>query len=101
MIRRRKRVGQKPHHNGTDAALRRGAELGGPGAVVVKTAKPDQDLRFDLPAIGPDTIALAASLKLRAIGLEAARSIVLDRARTIEAAALAGIAVIGLDPEAA
>ncbi|MFQ5697686.1 MAG: LpxI family protein [Myxococcota bacterium] len=81
---------------GTDAALRRGAELGGPGAVLVKTAKPGQDLRFDLPVIGPETVAVARECALRAIGLEAGRTLVLDRERALAAASAAGIAVVGL-----
>ena len=45
---------------GTDAAIRRGGELAGSGAVVVKLKKPDQDFRFDLPATGPKTIETLA-----------------------------------------
>lgn len=85
---------------GTDAAILRGSELGGDGAVVVKVAKPHQDLRFDLPAIGPETISLAERCKISAIGLEAGRSIVLERERTLGAAIRAGIAVVGLRVEA-
>jgi DUF1009 family protein len=85
---------------GTDAAIRRGAELGGPGAVVVKTSKPHQDLRFDVPAIGPATVEVAAGAALRAIGLEAGRTLVLDRERTLRQASEHGIAVVGLDPNA-
>ncbi|MEC8973769.1 MAG: UDP-2,3-diacylglucosamine diphosphatase LpxI, partial [Verrucomicrobiota bacterium] len=47
---------------GTDAAIRRGAELSRGGAVVVKASKPGQDLRFDVPAVGPGTIALMAEV---------------------------------------
>ena len=81
---------------GTDAAIRRGAELGGAGAVVVKASKPSQDLRFDVPAIGPATIELARQCGLIAIGLEAGRTLVLDRARTLREAQRHGIAVVGL-----
>ncbi len=82
---------------GTDAAIRRGAALGGAGAVVVKTAKPTQDLRFDVPAIGPVTIELARECGLRAIGLEAGRTLLLERERTLEAATSCGIALVGLE----
>ena len=41
---------------GTDACIRRAGALAGPGTVVVKTSKPNQDLRFDVPAVGLDTI---------------------------------------------
>jgi len=82
---------------GTDAAIRRGAALGGRGAVAVKAAKPRQDLRFDVPAIGPRTLELAVEVGLAAIGLEAHRTLVLERERTLAAARAAGIAVVGLD----
>jgi DUF1009 family protein len=84
---------------GTDATIRRGAALGGPGAVAVKTAKPSQDLRFDVPAIGPATIEVASECSLAAIGLEAGRTLVLDRERTLEAATRSGVALVGLEPE--
>jgi DUF1009 family protein len=82
---------------GTDAAIRRGAALGGRGAVAVKAAKPRQDLRFDVPAIGPRTLDLAVEVGLAAIGLEAHRTLVLERERTLAAARAAGIAVVGLE----
>ena len=81
---------------GTDASIRRGAGIGGAGAVVVKASKPGQDLRFDVPAIGPATIEVAVEAELAAIGLEAGRTIVLEREQTLPAAERAGIAVIGL-----
>jgi DUF1009 family protein len=85
---------------GTDRMLRRGAEFGA-GAVLVKAAKPDQDMRFDVPVIGPGTIEIARECRLRAIGLEAGRTLVLEQARTLAAAEAAGIAIVGLGPETA
>lgn len=81
---------------GTDAMLRRAGELGGPGAVAVKVAKPGQDLRFDVPAIGLGTIRLAAEIGLRALGLEADRTIVLEREIALAEADRSGVAVIGM-----
>ena len=81
---------------GTDAAIRRGAELGGPGAALVKAAKPGQDLRFDVPAIGPETLELAAEVGICGIGLEAERTLVLERDRVRELAQAAGIPIVGL-----
>ena len=83
---------------GTDRMLRRGAEFGA-GAVLVKAAKPEQDMRFDVPAIGPGTIAVARECRLRAIGLEAGRTLVLEQARTLADAEAAAIAVVGLERE--
>jgi len=84
---------------GTDQAIRRGGELAGEGAVVVKRCKPQQDLRFDLPAIGPKTIQTMASVKATALAVEAGRSVLLDRRDMIEQADREGIAVVGIAGE--
>ncbi len=81
---------------GTDLAIKRGGELAGEGVVVVKRCKPQQDLRFDLPAIGPKTIQVMASVKATALAVEAGRSVLLDRQEMIHQAERAGIAVVGL-----
>ncbi len=81
---------------GTDEAIRRGGQLAGDGVVVVKRSKPQQDLRFDLPAVGPSTIDAMDSVKASVLGLEASRSIILDRDDTIRLADEAGIAIVGL-----
>jgi DUF1009 family protein len=81
---------------GTDAMLRRGAELGGPGTILVKASKPGQDLRFDVPALGAATLALAAELGVAAIGLEAGRTLLLERPRALELARARGVRVVGL-----
>ncbi len=80
---------------GTDAALRRGAALCGRGLVVVKAAKPGQDLRFDRPAIGPNTIALLDEIGAAMIGVEAGLTLILERERTLALAERSGITVYG------
>ena len=84
---------------GTDAAIRRGAELARRGAVVVKVAKPGQDLRFDVPAVGPGTIRLMAETHAAVLALEAGRTLVLERESTISLADMAGIAVVAIEAE--
>jgi hypothetical protein len=84
---------------GTDAALRRGAALGGSGVVVVKASKPGQDLRFDVPVIGAATIELAADLGVAALGLEARRTLLLERERALELAQRRGLWVGGIAAE--
>lgn len=84
---------------GTDAAIRRGGELARGGAVVVKTSKPGQDLRFDVPAVGPGTIATMAEVGAAVLAVEAGRSIVLERDRVIERAEREGVAVWAFEPE--
>lgn len=81
---------------GTDRAIRRGGELAGEGAVVVKRCKPQQDLRFDLPAVGPKTIQTMASVRATALAVEAGKSVLLDRREMLSLAERAGIAVVGI-----
>lgn len=82
---------------GTDAAIRRGGELARGGAIVVKVSKPQQDLRFDVPAIGPETIRLMAEVGATVLAIEAGRTIILEREQVLDAAAKAGIAVVAVE----
>lgn len=82
--------------DGTDATIRRGGSLAGEKAVVVKVSKPTQDLRFDVPAVGLDTIAVMADVKASVLALEAGKTLLFDRAAMLQAADRARIAVIGL-----
>lgn len=79
---------------GTTAAVRRGTALAGPGAVVVKATGRDHDFRFDVPAIGPETVDAAAEGGAAALALEAGRVFVLDREATVRRADAAGIALV-------
>lgn len=71
---------------GTDAAIRRGADLGGPGIVVVKTAKIGHDMRFDIPVIGLHTLKILRKVRASALAVEAGRTILLERERIVEEA---------------
>ena len=81
---------------GTDEAIKRGGQLAKDGAVVVKRCKPQQDLRFDLPAVGPRTIEIMVSVNASVLAVEAGRTIILDRDLTLKKAQSAGIAVVGI-----
>ncbi|MDH4081517.1 MAG: UDP-2,3-diacylglucosamine diphosphatase LpxI [Nitrospira sp.] len=81
---------------GTDEAIRRGGTLAKDGVVVVKRCKPQQDLRFDLPAVGPRTIQVMQSVKASVLAVEAGRSVMLDREQLLSQAEEAGITVVGL-----
>ena len=81
---------------GTDEAIRRGGALAREGAVVVKRSKPQQDLRFDLPAVGPTTVEAMSSVKASVLALEADRCVLLDREEMLRKAEQAGIAIVGL-----
>jgi hypothetical protein len=83
---------------GTDALIARCATLRreGPGGVLVKIAKPGQERRADLPAIGPRTVAAVSMAGLRGIAVEAGSTLLFDRAAIAAAADAAQIFVVGL-----
>lgn len=86
---------------GTDACIARGGALcNGQNATVVKVAKPLQDMRFDVPSIGPVTMATLHQAGVRALGIEAGRTLMLDPQACIEAADRLGICVVGLGASA-
>ena len=80
---------------GTDEAISRGGKLGGKGAVVIKRTKPQQDLRFDLPAIGPQTIQTMVSVQATVLAIEAGRTVIIDREDVLSQANEAGISIVG------
>lgn len=92
---------------GTDAMLLRCEELRSngrirnrkPSGVLVKRAKPKQDLRVDLPAIGPKTIELAAAAGLSGVAIHAGNALVSERDLTLSKADELGLFVYGFDPE--
>lgn len=81
---------------GTNATIRRGGTLGGAGAVVVKVSKPQQDLRFDVPAVGPETITVMQEVKAAVLAVEAEKTLVLDRAVFLQAANAAALRIVAL-----
>ena len=81
---------------GTDAAIRRGGELAQGGFVVVKASKPQQDLRFDVPAVGVETIRILQALKGAALAVEAGRTILLEKEELIREAEAAKIPVVAV-----
>jgi len=81
---------------GTDAIIRRAAELAtGRRLTVVKVAKPKQDLRFDVPVIGPGTITAMAAAGATALGVDAGITLLLEREECLARANAAGIAIEG------
>jgi DUF1009 family protein len=86
---------------GTDACIRRGGELAGPGTVVVKRCKPIQDLRFDLPSVGADTVNTMERAGAACLCIEAGRTLVFDREAMVAAADKAGICILARKGEQA
>ncbi|QDG77322.1 LpxI family protein [Labrenzia sp. PHM005] len=93
---------------GTDAMLERCADLREAGRIrakqktgaLVKTAKPNQDLRVDLPTVGPRTIERAQAAGLSGIAVEAGGALISDREETLALADAAGLFVLGIDQTA-
>ena len=91
---------------GTDAMLARVAEMRsvgrlksrGPSGVLVKAPKRGQDLRLDMPAIGPGTVAGAAGASLRGIALAAGAVLMVERERCVGDADAAGLFIAGFAP---
>lgn len=81
---------------GTDETIRRGGRLGNHGAVIVKIRKPGQDIRFDLPTVGPDTIKSMREVDASVLAVEAGMTVMIDRDSAIRAADEAGITVVGI-----
>jgi UDP-2,3-diacylglucosamine hydrolase len=80
---------------GTNEAIRRGGKLAHEGAVVVKVAKPNQDMRFDVPVIGVETIGVAGEAHIRVIAVEAGKTLLLERDAILDLAPRTGISIVG------
>jgi DUF1009 family protein len=79
---------------GTNEAIRRGGALARRGAIMVKVAKPNQDMRFDVPVIGVETMRIAAEAQLRVIGVETGKTLLLDREAIVDLANLSKISIV-------
>lgn len=81
---------------GTDAILLRAAGLAnGRKLTLVKVAKPNQDMRFDVPVIGPRTIRKMAEARATAVGVQARKTLLLDKEELLREADERSIAVVG------
>src|SRR5512138_2710361 len=82
---------------GTDACIRRGGELARSGGfVVAKAVKPNQDRRFDLPAVGPETVETIREAGGRVLAVEAGATLVMDLEKLVEKADRGRIVVMGM-----
>ncbi|MBR0284340.1 MAG: UDP-2,3-diacylglucosamine diphosphatase LpxI, partial [Selenomonadaceae bacterium] len=81
---------------GTDACIRRGGELAHGGAVVVKTAKPQQDNRFDVPAVGKQTIESMAAVGAKALAIEAGSTLLVEKEQVLALAEEKGITIVAM-----
>lgn len=81
---------------GTDKCIKRGCKLAKKDACIIKTAKPKQDQRFDIPAIGLRTLKTMNRYKAKLIAVEANETIIVDQAKTIEYADKHGIVIMAV-----
>lgn len=84
---------------GTDACIRRGGKLAGKGAVVVKVAKPNQDPRFDVPAVGLDTLNAMIETKCKVLAIEAEKTLFVDRFDVMDKADEHDIVIVSVNQE--
>jgi hypothetical protein len=80
---------------GTDLTIRRGGEIAGPGTVVVKTAKPAQDMRFDVPVVGIETARSVVAARAAVLAIEAGRTLFVQREETLALLDEHGVALWG------
>lgn len=79
---------------GTDKAIMRGGELGRGDVTVVKVARPTQDMRYDIPTVGIETINTLKKAQAKCLAFEEGKTLLLDREEVIRLADEAGIAIV-------
>ena len=82
---------------GTDEMIGRAGRLAGPGVRIVKVAKPRQDMRFDVPVVGPATIQAMHAAGACALSIDAGKTLMFDRDAMFVIANEAGITIVGRD----
>lgn len=90
---RRKTVLAVEAMEGTDETIQRGGRLAKEKAVVIKVSKPSQDMRFDLPSVGLETVKVMAEVKAAVLAVEAGKTLIFDKPQMIEYANSVGISI--------
>ncbi len=84
---------------GTDELIARAYKLSGDGNIIIKVARPKQDMRFDVPVIGEKTIELLASNRARVIAVEAEKTLIFNKQKVLDLASVKNITVYGYKDE--
>jgi DUF1009 family protein len=79
---------------GTNEAIKRGGTLAREGSVMVKVSKPNQDMRFDVPVIGVETVRIAAESGVRVIAVEAGKTLLLERNAIVDIANRTKVSIV-------
>jgi hypothetical protein len=80
---------------GTDALIARAGQLAGAGVRIIKVAKPNQDMRFDVPVVGVSTIRAMAEVGATTLSVDAGKTLLIDGDDIIKVADEAAIAIVG------
>ena len=80
---------------GTDAVIARAGQLAGRGVRIVKVAKPNQDMRFDVPVVGVSTIEAMKAVGATALSVDAGKTLMIDGEAIMKAADAADICIVG------
>jgi DUF1009 family protein len=80
---------------GTDAVIERAGRLAGPGVRIIKVAKPNQDMRFDVPVVGISTIEAMKAAGATLLSVDAGKTLMIDGDAIVKAADAAGICIVG------
>lgn len=81
---------------GTDATIRRAAELaGGERLTVIKVSRPHQDMRFDVPVVGPQTLEVLRQCSVSALAVDAGRTLMIDKPALLEQADQMNLTIVG------
>jgi DUF1009 family protein len=78
---------------GTDQAIKRAAKYGGPGVIMAKCSKKDQDIRFDVPTVGLETLNNLIEAEAKALIIEAEKTFILNKEEFCRRAAAEGILI--------
>ena len=99
LVVRKKTVVAVEAMEGTDETIHRGGTIARQKAVVVKVSKPGQDLRFDVPSVGLETVRVMAEVRASVLAVEAGKTLLFDRNEMLTFADREGISVISLEED--
>jgi hypothetical protein len=80
---------------GTDEVIGRAGSLAGPGVRIIKVAKPEQDMRFDVPVVGLATVQAMRRAGANALSIDAGKTLMFEREAMLASADEAGIVIVG------
>ena len=81
---------------GTDNLIKRSGNISGGGITIVKVSKPKQDMRFDIPVVGLNTIRSLIKANARCLAIEAGKTLFIDKEKSVELADKKGIAIVAV-----